>query len=111
MFIFVQEYFFFNLNFDLEECLNDVVGRFILKEKVLQFQYDVLVILCLGIFVYNWWNEVLYGVVCNGKVMVFFQVIGMAVIFNEDFIYQVVDVIFDEARAKYNVVIQCGIYV
>lgn len=108
--ILAQEYPFLNPNLDLEERLNDAVGRLTLEEKVLQLQHDAPAIPRLGIPAYNWWNEALHGVARNGKATVFPQAIGMAATFNEDLIYQVADAISDEARAKYNAAIQRGIH-
>lgn len=73
-------------------------------------QNVVLVIEWLGVFVYDWWNEGLYGVVWVGQVMVFLQVIGLVVIFDVLLMGQVVMIISDEVCVKYYQFFCEGVY-
>ncbi len=80
----------------------ELVSKMTLEEKVSQLRYDAPAIPSLGIPSYNWWNEALHGVARAGTATVFPQAIGLAAIFDEDFLEKVAYAISIEGRAKYN---------
>lgn len=88
-----------------EEALlkaRDIVSKMTLQEKASQLTYNSAAVKHLDIQQYNWWNEGLHGVARAGTATVFPQAIGLAAIFDEEFIKKVADVIAIEGRAKYN---------
>jgi beta-glucosidase len=97
-----------NANLPIEERVDDLVGRMTLAEKVAQMGHEAPAIERLGLPDYNWWNEALHGVGRAGTATVFPQAIGLAATFNEELIYDVADVVSDEARAKYHQSIKHG---
>ena len=86
----------------IEDRVNDLISRLTLEEKVSQMIHSASAIPRLDIPEYNWWNECLHGVARAGVATVFPQAIGMAASFNTDLMYNVADVISDEARAKHH---------
>ncbi len=56
---------------ELDERVEDLVGRMTLEEKVSQMVYTVAAIPRLGIPEYNYWNEYLHGVARAGIAPVF----------------------------------------
>lgn len=80
----------------------DLVSRMTLEEKASQLRYDAQPVERLGVSRYNWWNEALHGVARAGVATVFPQAIGLAAIFDDEFLEKVADVIATEGRAKYN---------
>ncbi len=104
---------FQNPGLSIEERVNDLANRLTLQEKISQMVFNASAIERLGIPEYNWWNECLHGVARNGLATVFPQAIGLAATWNKELIYNVGNVISDEARAKYNDAIsknQRGLY-
>jgi beta-glucosidase len=104
---------FQNYKLTIEKRVEDLSSRLTLKEKILQMVFNAPAIERLGIPEYNWWNECLHGVARNGLATVFPQAIGLAATWNKELIFQVGNVISDEARAKYNDAVsknQRGIY-
>ncbi len=91
-----------NTELPVDERVNDLISRMTLEEKVSQMVNDAAAIDKLGIPKYNWWNECLHGVGFAGVATVFPQAIGMASMWDEHLIYEVADVISDEARAKHH---------
>ncbi|WP_024832884.1 glycoside hydrolase family 3 C-terminal domain-containing protein [Ruminiclostridium josui] len=85
-----------------KERAADLVSRMTLEEKASQLRYDAQPVERLGIPRYNWWNEALHGVARAGIATVFPQAIGMAAIFDDEFLEKIADVIATEGRAKYN---------
>ncbi len=85
-----------------KERAEDLVSRMTLEEKASQLRYDAQPVERLGVPRYNWWNEALHGVARAGIATVFPQAIGMAAIFDDEFLKEVADVIATEGRAKYN---------
>jgi beta-glucosidase len=85
-----------------EERVEDLVSRLTLEEKISQILHDSVAIERLGIPKYNWWNECLHGVANAGIATVFPQAIGLAASFNLRLIFNVSNVISDEARAKHH---------
>jgi beta-glucosidase len=86
----------------LNERLDDLIGRMTLEEKVDQLNYEAPAIERLGIPAYNWWNECLHGVGRAGMATVFPQAIGMAASWNQELMYEIGNVISNEARAKHH---------
>ncbi len=87
---------------DIEERVNDLVGRMTLEEKTGQMLDVAPAIDRLGIPAYNWWNECLHGVARAGAATSFPQAIGLAATWNPGLIQEMADAISTEARAKYN---------
>jgi beta-glucosidase len=80
----------------------ELVAQMTLDEKISQLTYNSAGIPRLGIPAYNWWNEALHGVARAGTATSFPQAIGLAAIFDDEFLSHVAKVIADEGRAKYN---------
>lgn len=80
----------------------ELVAQMTLEEKASQLTYNSPAIKRLGIPAYNWWNEALHGVARAGTATSFPQAIGLAAIFDEEFLTKVADTIAEEGRAKYN---------
>lgn len=91
-----------------KERAKELVEQMDLLEKASMLRYDSPIIKRLGIPTYNWWNEALHGVARAGVATVFPQAIGMAAMFDEEYLYQIADVIATESRAKYNEFIKKG---
>ncbi len=91
-----------------KERAADLVSRMTLEEKASQLRYDAQPVERLGIPRYNWWNEALHGVARAGVATVFPQAIGMAAIFDDEFLEKIADVIATEGRAKYNESVKKG---
>lgn len=88
-----------------EEALTrakELVAKMTLQEKASQLTYNAAPIDHLNIPRYNWWNEGLHGVARAGTATIFPQAIGLAAIFDEEFLQKVANVVSTEARAKYN---------
>ena len=84
------------------ERAKELVSKMTLQEKVDQTLHTAPAIPRLGIPAYNWWNEALHGVARAGIATVFPQAIGLAAMFDEDFLEVVADAISTEGRAKFN---------
>lgn len=80
----------------------ELVAQMTVDEKASQLRYDAPAIERLGIPEYNWWNEALHGLARGGTATSFPQAIGLAAMFDEEFLQKIADVISTEARAKYN---------
>jgi beta-glucosidase len=93
---------------NIEDRVDDLIGRLTLEEKTGMMLYNSPAIGRLGIPAYNWWSEALHGVARAGKATVFPQAIGMAATFDTDLIYRVAEAISDEARAKYHAAVSKG---
>lgn len=85
-----------------KERARNLVAQMTLEEKFTQMTYRSQAIPRLGIPAYNWWNEALHGVARAGVATMFPQAIGLAAMFDEDFMEQLADVISTEGRAKYH---------
>ena len=85
-----------------KEKARTLVAQMTLEEKASQLTYNSPAIKRLGIPAYNWWNEALHGVARAGTATSFPQAIGLAAIFDEEFLTKVADTIAEEGRAKYN---------
>ncbi|WMJ87467.1 glycoside hydrolase family 3 C-terminal domain-containing protein [Anaerocolumna sp. MB42-C2] len=84
------------------ERVSDLVEQMTLEEKCSQLRYDAPAIPRLGIPNYNWWNEALHGVARAGAATVFPQSIGLAAMFDEEFLQKIGDIVATEGRAKYH---------
>jgi len=83
-----------------------LVAQMTLEEKASQLRYDAPAIPRLGVPAYNWWNEALHGVARAGSATSFPQAIGMAAMFDPDFLQKIGDTAATEGRAKYNALSQ-----
>lgn len=77
-------------------------------EQMSQLRHNAPAIPRLGIPAYNWWSEGLHGVARAGTATVFPQAIGLAAMFDDDFLFTIADIIATEARAKYNASVSHG---
>ncbi|WP_075590717.1 glycoside hydrolase family 3 protein [Labilibacter marinus] len=91
-----------DVTLSFEERVEDLVSRMTLEEKVSQLVYNSPEIERLGIPEYNWWNECLHGVGRAGVATVFPQAIGMAAMWDDSTMFEVADIVSDEARAKHH---------
>lgn len=91
-----------------EERVQDLISRMTLEEKLSQMTYESKAIDRLGIPEYNWWSEALHGVARAGTATMFPQAIGLAAMFDDDFLFKIADVIATEGRAKYKAYTQEG---
>ena len=80
----------------------ELVAQMTLVEKASQLRYAAPAIKRLGIPAYNWWSEALHGVARAGTATVFPQAIGLASMFDPDFLKEIAQTIAIEGRAKYN---------
>ena len=80
----------------------ELVARMTLEEKASQLKYDAPAIPRLGIPDYNWWSEALHGVARAGTATVFPQAIGLAAMFDPEFLCKIARAIAVEGRAKHN---------
>ncbi len=84
------------------KAAEEMVGRMTVEEKAEQLRFDAGAVERLDVPEYNWWNEALHGVARGGTATVFPQAIGMAAMFDDEFLEEIADAIATEARAKYN---------
>jgi len=85
-----------------KERAHTLVEQMTLPEMISQLRHDAPAIERLGILAYNWWNEGLHGAARSGTATVFPQAIGLAALFDDEFLYAVASVVSTEQRAKYN---------
>ena len=86
-----------------ENAAKELVSRMTVEEKAGQLRFDAGAIERLGVPAYNGWNEALHGVARGGTATVFPQAIGLAAMFDDEFLEKIAEAISTEARAKYNV--------
>ena len=91
-----------------KKAAEELVSRMTIEERAGQLRFDADAIERLGVPEYNWWNEALHGVARGGTATVFPQAIGMAAMFDDEFLEEIADAISTEARAKYNALSQEG---
>jgi beta-glucosidase len=96
------DYPFQNPKSAIDDRVADLVSRMTLDEKVAQMQNTAPAITRLGVPAFDWWNECLHGVARAGLATVFPQAIGMAAMWDEAEMFNVAEVISDEARAKHH---------
>ncbi|MDB5270717.1 MAG: glycosyl hydrolase [Hymenobacter sp.] len=100
---------FQNPDLDMDQRVDDLVGRLTLSEKVSQMLSASPAIDRLGIPAYNWWNEALHGVARTSmKTTVFPQAIGMAATFDAEAMLQMATITSDEARAVHQEYVRRG---
>lgn len=90
------------MELSVEERARETIKKMTLEEKVSQMIYNSAAIERLGIPAYHWWNECLHGVARCGTATVFPQAIGLAAMFDKEFLHRVAVAISDEIRGKYN---------
>lgn len=106
---FAQENFAFkNPNLTTEQRVDDLVSRMTIDEKISQLMDSSPAIERLGVPEYNWWNESLHGVARAGYATVFPQSISIASSWDRQLIFDVANVISDEARAKHHEYLRRG---
>ena len=84
------------------ERIKDLLSRLNVAEKISLLRATSPAIPRLGIDKYYHGNEALHGVVRPGKFTVFPQAIGLASMWNPDFLQEVSTAISDEARGRWN---------
>ncbi len=93
---------FLNPDLPVEERVNDLISQMTLEEKIGQLVHTASSIPRLQVPEYNWWNECLHGLARTGYATVFPQSLTIASSFDTDLIFDVADIISDEARAKHH---------
>jgi beta-glucosidase len=88
----------------------DLLSQLTLEEKVSLMTNVSAGIERLNIPQYDWWNEALHGVARAGQATVFPQAIGLAATFDDRAVYEMFDMVSDEARAKHHDFISKGDY-
>ena len=84
-----------------KKAAEELVSRMTVEERAGQLRFDAGAVERLGVPAYNWWSEALHGVARGGTATVFPQAIGMAAMFDDEFLEKIADAISTEARAKY----------
>ena len=87
---------------EARKAAEELVSRMTVEERAGQLRFDAAAVERLGVPAYNWWNEALHGVARGGTATVFPQAIGMAAMFDDEFLEEIADAISTEARARYN---------
>ncbi len=108
IYLVAQQFPYQNPELSSEERAKDLISRLTLEEKATLMCDQSDAIPRLGIKKFNWWSEALHGYANNDNVTVFPEPVGMAASFNDELLYQIYDVVSDEARAKYNQWIKQG---
>src|ERR1035437_3072408 len=93
---------YLDLSKPVDARVADLVTRLSIEEKASLMMNGSAGVPRLGIPKYDWWNEALHGVARAGEATVFPQAIGLAAMWDDDFLFTVADTISTEARAKYN---------
>ena len=85
-----------------KKAAEELVSRMTVEERAGQLRFDADAVGRLGVPAYNWWNEALHGLARGGSATMFPQAIGMAAMFDDEFLEKIAGAISTEARAKYN---------
>ncbi len=93
---------YLDTSLDFETRAGRLVEQMTLEEKISQLGNSAPAIERLNVPAYDWWNECLHGVARAGVATVFPQAIGLAATFDRAMMYDVANVISDEARAKHH---------
>ena len=93
-----------------KKAAEELVSRMTLEERAGQLRFDADAIERLGVPAYNWWNEALHGVARGGTATVFPQAIGMAAMFDDEFLEEIADAINNEANRGCTVLDGTGWY-
>ncbi len=80
----------------------ELLSQLTLEEKVSLMTNQSTGVERLGITPYDWWNEALHGVARAGNATVFPQAIGLAATFDNQAVFEMFDMVSDEARAKHH---------
>ncbi|MDR1594133.1 MAG: glycoside hydrolase family 3 C-terminal domain-containing protein [Prevotellaceae bacterium] len=91
-----------NTSLSFDKRAKDLLNRLTLEEKVSLMTNKSAAVERLGIPPYDWWNEALHGVARAGQATVFPQSIGLAATFDDNAVYEMFDIVSDEARAKHH---------
>ena len=86
----------------IEARVRDLVSRLTLEEKAGLMRNGAAGVPRLGIPKYDWWNEALHGVARAGEATVFPQAIGLAAMWDDEFMEKCAAAVGTEARAKFN---------
>jgi len=93
---------------EAEKRARELVEQMTIEERASQLRYNAPAIERLNIPAYNWWNEALHGVARAGTATMFPQAIGLAAMFDDEFLQKIADIIATEGRAKYNEAVKHG---
>jgi beta-glucosidase len=99
---------YFNIKLSFAARVEDIMSRMTPEEKLSQMLHASAGIPRLAIPEYNWWNEALHGVARAGIATVFPQAIGLAAVFDEEYMFRTASAISDEARANYHKAVKTG---
>ena len=91
-----------------EERVDLLINSMTLEQKMSQLSNQSPSIESLGIPKYDWWNEALHGVARSARATVFPQAIGLAATFDDSLMYEIANIISDEARAINNHIVSKG---
>ena len=78
----------------------ELVSQMTVDEKASQLRFDSPAIDRLDIPEYNWWNEALHGLARGGTATSFPQAIGLAAMFDEEFLQKIADAISTEGKIQ-----------
>ncbi len=97
-----QTYPYQDMNLDVEQRVEDLLGRLSLEQKVSLMMNESVGIPEFDIHEYNWWNEALHGAARAGVATVFPQAIAMAASWDDLLLEKVFDIASTEQRIKFN---------
>lgn len=100
--LFAQKEVYKDMDAPQHEWIMDLLSRLTIEEKISLLRATSPGIPRLEIEKYYHGNEALHGIVRPGNFTVFPQAIGLASMWNPDFLYEISTVISDEARARWN---------
>lgn len=100
--LLAQKEIYKDMNAPQHERIMDLLSRMTVEEKISLLRATSPGVPRLGIEKYYHGNEALHGVVRPGNFTVFPQAIGLASMWNPNFLNEISTVISDEARARWN---------